>query len=264
MDTYKNAVRVAAHRGNCRFFPENTLVAFESALKMPVDQLEIDLHMTKDHEIIIMHDHTVNRTTNGTGRIRDLTCKEICALDAGSWKGEEFKGVKVPTFVEFLEFMKDYPDMTLNVELKDYPSDDREWALESADRAIALLEKYGWSKKIWLNSWSGEMLEYLDEKYQHAYRLHGYFPQSLMGEGMTRNPYEYLHCACLCGSREQPVRDKKDFDALLAAGVEPWVCYGNDALESYEAAINNGAMLITANDPQKTLNYLHSRGLHEL
>ena len=54
MDSYKNAVRVAAHRGNSRYFPENTLIAFESALTLPVDQLEIDLHMTKDGEIIQM------------------------------------------------------------------------------------------------------------------------------------------------------------------------------------------------------------------
>jgi len=154
MDVYKNKVRVAAHRGNSRWFPENTLVAFESAFTLPVDQMEIDLHMTKDGEIVMMHDHAVDRTTNGTGLVRDLTLKEIKALDAGAWKGDEFIGTRVPTFIEFLEFIKDHPEMTYNVELKDYPLTDPEWAKVSADKSLALIEKYGIADRIWINCWS--------------------------------------------------------------------------------------------------------------
>ena len=78
MDTYKNHVRVSAHRGNSKFYPENTLLSFREALKLNVDQLEIDLHMTKDGAIILMHDHEVDRTTNGTGLIRDLMLRIVC------------------------------------------------------------------------------------------------------------------------------------------------------------------------------------------
>ena len=99
MDTYKNTVRVAAHRGNSRYYPENTLIGFRSALELPVDQLEIDLHMCKDGHIVMMHDHTVDRTTNGTGRVRDFTLAQLKELDAGSWKGEEFAGTQIPTFI---------------------------------------------------------------------------------------------------------------------------------------------------------------------
>ena len=70
MAAYKNKVRVAAHRGNSCVCPENTLVAMRSALELPVDMLEIDLHMTKDGHIILMHDHAVDRTTDHTGLIR--------------------------------------------------------------------------------------------------------------------------------------------------------------------------------------------------
>ena len=76
-------------------------------------------------------------------------------------------------------------------------------------------------------------------------------------------PYGYLHCVCLFGSKEQPVVDKVHFDDARRCGVEPWVYYPNDAISSYEAAVDNGCMLITANDPAKTLEYLRSRGLHE-
>ena len=143
MDTYKNAVRVAAHRGNSKYYPENTLIGFRSALELPIDQLEIDLHMCKDGHIVMMHDHTVDRTTNGTGRVRDLTLEELKELDAGSWKGEQFAGTQIPTFIEFLEMLRDYPEMTVNVELKDYPREDPEWARISADKSIALIEEYG-------------------------------------------------------------------------------------------------------------------------
>lgn len=264
MDTYKNAVRVAAHRGNSFFVPENTLESFRSALTLPVDQLEIDLHMTKDGQIVMMHDHKVDRTTDGTGLVRDFTLDEIKKLDAGSWKGEEFRGIRVPTFEEFLELLKDYPEMTVNVELKDYPNEeDDTWAKESCKKSLDLIEKYGIKERVWINCWSGQLLEHIDAEWGHTYKLHGYWPFDLLHGKKTRHPYDYLHCVCLFGPKEQPVVDKVHFDEAKAAGVEPWVYYPNDATESYEGGVNNGAMLITANNPAKCLEYLRSRGLHE-
>lgn len=264
MDTYKNAVRVAAHRGNSKYYPENTLIGFRSALELPIDQLEIDLHMCKDGHIVMMHDHTVDRTTNGTGRVRDLTLEELKELDAGSWKGEQFAGTQIPTFIEFLEMLKDYPEMTVNVELKDYPREDPEWARISADKSIALIEEYGMADRIWINCWSAEILEYIDEKYHHRYRLHGYFPYSLMHGTWSRDPLSYMHCLCLFGKElPHPVRPKADFDYVAAADVEPWCYFPGDEEEYYDGAIANGVKLLTCNDPRKALDYLRRRGLHE-
>lgn len=264
MNTAKNAVRVAAHRGNSKYYPENTLIGFRSALELPIDQLEIDLHMCKDGHIVMMHDHTVDRTTNGTGRVRDLTLAELKTLDAGSWKGEQFAGTRIPTFIEFLEMLKDYPEMTVNVELKDYPREDPEWARISADKSIALIEEYGLADRIWLNCWSGELLEYIDEKYQHRYRLHGYFPYELMHGEWSRDPLSYMHCLCLFGHKlPYPVRPKEDFDLVAAADVEPWCYFPGDEEEYYDGAIANGVKLLTCNDPKKALDYLRGRGLHE-
>ena len=264
MDTCKNAVRIAAHRGNSKYYPENTIVGFLSALELPVDQLEIDLHMSKDGHIVMMHDHTVDRTTNGTGRVRDLTLAQLKELDAGSWKGEQFAGTKIPTFIEFLEMLKDYPEMTVNVELKDYPREDPEWARISADKSIALIEEYGIADRIWINCWSGELLEYIDEKYNHRYRLHGYFPYELMHGSWSRDPLSYMHCLCLFGKElPYPVRPKEDFDFVASAGVEPWCYFPGDEEEYYDGAIANGVKLLTCNDPAKALAYLRERGLHE-
>ncbi|MHC8517856.1 glycerophosphodiester phosphodiesterase family protein [Sporosarcina sp. ITBMC105] len=108
---------VSAHRGVPSLAPENTMAGYRLAYELGADQIETDLQVTKDGHLIIMHDTTVNRTTNGTGAVKDLTLEEIRQLDAGSKFSEEFAGEKVPTFKEFLlEFKK--KDVILLIELK--------------------------------------------------------------------------------------------------------------------------------------------------
>lgn len=108
---------VSAHRGVPSLAPENTMAGYRLAYELGADQIETDLQVTKDGHLIIMHDTTVNRTTNGTGAVKDLTLDEIRQLDAGSKFSEEFAGEKVPTFKEFLlEFKK--KDVILLIELK--------------------------------------------------------------------------------------------------------------------------------------------------
>ena len=85
---------VAAHRGDSYHFYENTMTAFKAAADAGADMIEFDVHMTKDENLIIMHDPNVYRTTNGNGMISDLTLSEISALNAG----DEFHPEKVPTF----------------------------------------------------------------------------------------------------------------------------------------------------------------------
>ncbi|GIO19610.1 putative glycerophosphoryl diester phosphodiesterase YhdW [Oceanobacillus oncorhynchi subsp. incaldanensis] len=92
-----------AHRGASGHAPENTMSAFEKALEMKADYIEIDVQMTKDGELIAIHDTTVNRTTNGTGSVGDYTLEEIQQLDAGSWFGQEFAGEQIPTFEEVID-----------------------------------------------------------------------------------------------------------------------------------------------------------------
>ncbi len=262
MDMQKT-VLVSGHRGFAARYPENTMISFASALKLPLDMLEFDLHMTRDGQIVMMHDHKVDRTTDGTGLIRTYSLSEIQKLDAGIRKGEQFKGTRIPAFEEFLALMKTRPEIGMCVELKDYPKDGAEWAWESADKSLELIERYGVADRCVINSWSGELLEYVDEKYGHRYKLHGYYPLNLMGENMKRDPYEYLYCMCLFGPKEAPVVEKAAFDYAVSRNVQPWVYYPDDSLASYEAAILNGAVLITANDPEKALSYLRAKGLHQ-
>jgi len=92
-----------AHRGASGHAPENTMTAFEKAFEMKADYIEIDVQMTKDGELVAIHDTTVDRTTDGTGQVGDFTLEEMRELDAGSWFSEEYAGEKVPTFEEILD-----------------------------------------------------------------------------------------------------------------------------------------------------------------
>jgi len=107
---------ISAHRGAMNTHPENTLPAFEEAVRLQAQMIELDVRMTKDKKLVILHDETVDRTTNGTGKIEDLTLQKVKQLDAGSWKSGEFKDVKIPTFSEALAVMPN--DIWLNVHLK--------------------------------------------------------------------------------------------------------------------------------------------------
>ncbi len=260
---YKNKVCVAAHRGNAKYFPENTMASFRSAAALNPDMIETDVHMTSDRHLILMHDHNVNRTTNGEGFIRDMTLEQIRSLDAGSWKGDEFKGEKVPTLEEFLDFFAAYPDMLFNIELKDYPRDSGDFAYESADAALAMLKKYGVLDRCVINTWSGELNEYLNEKYGDEIKIHAYVPQEIMNGKQKRFVYDYSYCVCLFGTKEEPVLHKRFFDYAHNAGVETWVYYSVDTEELYDRSLEYGAVLFTSNDPAYAMEILRKRGLHE-
>ncbi len=102
-------VTVTGHRGAAALEPENTLRGIRRAIELGVDQIEIDVHLTRDGRLVVIHDETVDRTTNGSGRVRDLSLEEIRALDAG-------KGEKIPTLEEVIRLVKG--KVILQVELK--------------------------------------------------------------------------------------------------------------------------------------------------
>lgn len=101
---------IIAHRGASIYSPENTMVAFEKAVTQGCDMIEIDLHITKDGELVVIHDDTLDRTTNQTGRIRDYTLEELKKADAGA-------GQHIPSFQEVIDFLPE--KVGLVVELKE-------------------------------------------------------------------------------------------------------------------------------------------------
>ena len=109
-----------AHRGFSGNYPENSPLAFRMAVeKTAADGFESDVHITKDGKLVIFHDASVERTSNGTGFIKNMTYDELLSLDIGAWKSPEFAGQHIWTFGQLLDFCKE-TKMLLNMELKNY------------------------------------------------------------------------------------------------------------------------------------------------
>src|SRR5262249_59871660 len=83
---------VIAHRGASAVAPENTIAAFEQAITDGADAIDLDLHLSRDDQLVVIHDSNVGRTTNGSGSVRDRTLRELKRLDAGSWRGARVVG----------------------------------------------------------------------------------------------------------------------------------------------------------------------------
>lgn len=108
---------IIAHRGACAEAPENTLAALRRAAELGVKWVELDVRFTADGEVVVIHDRTVNRTTNGRGAVERLTLAQLRQLDAGSWFHRRFQGERIPAFQEVLELAKS-ANLHLVIELK--------------------------------------------------------------------------------------------------------------------------------------------------
>jgi glycerophosphoryl diester phosphodiesterase len=111
---------VAGHRGDRSDAPENTLPAFEAAFASGLEVVETDVQLTADGFPVLLHDPTVDRTTDGTGAVAELTLAQVQALDAGSWFAPEFAGTRIPQLGEFLDLLAATPHTRALVELKEY------------------------------------------------------------------------------------------------------------------------------------------------
>jgi glycerophosphoryl diester phosphodiesterase len=115
----KGRILLGGHRGNADEFPENTLASFRSAIALGVDLIECDVHLSEDRALPVIHDHLLERTTNGHGLVRDQTMAELKRLDAGSWKDARFAGERIPTLEEVLDLAKG--KVGVAIEIKSLP-----------------------------------------------------------------------------------------------------------------------------------------------
>lgn len=132
-----NITKILAHRGASGYAPENTMSAFKKAIEMGADGIELDVHLSKDGHLVVIHDEMLDRTTNGKGMVMNLTLEELKQLDAGSWFSDEFKGEKIPTLEEVLKLIHN-TSMILNVEIK---AGYRLYK-DIEEKTLSMLEKY--------------------------------------------------------------------------------------------------------------------------
>src|SRR5699024_3322251 len=137
-----------AHRGYSGFYPENTKIAFEKSIQEGYDFLELDVRLSKDGIPVIIHDATINRTSNGGKQfVHDLTLEELKSYDYGSWFAEEFAGETILTLEELFQLVEG-EEIKLNVELKNGPiiPEDLE------EKVLELVNKYNLGDRILFSS----------------------------------------------------------------------------------------------------------------
>ncbi len=139
---------VIAHRGSSAYAPENTLAAFQLAAEQEADAIELDVDLTRDGHVVVIHDATIDRTTDGHGRVSDLTLEEIRRVDAGAWKDAAFKGERVPLLEEVFEAVGQR--VLINVEIKGMAL--RGTGLEA--QVAALIEKHNLVDRVIISSFN--------------------------------------------------------------------------------------------------------------
>ncbi|MCR6098223.1 glycerophosphodiester phosphodiesterase [Salipaludibacillus agaradhaerens] len=140
---------IFAHRGASGTYPENTMDAYKAAAEAGADGLEVDVQLSKDGVPVLIHDETVNRTTNGEGWVKDLTYEELQTMDAGSWFHDDFSHATIPSLEELLIWLRGQ-SLYLNIELKTgivhYPG------IENA--VIKLIKQYDLIDRVILSSFN--------------------------------------------------------------------------------------------------------------
>ncbi|MDN7226611.1 glycerophosphodiester phosphodiesterase [Planococcus sp. N064] len=144
-------MKIYAHRGCSGTYPENTLAAFQAAAKLPIDGVEVDVQLTKDGKMVVIHDEKINRTTDGKGYVKDKTLDELQTYDCGSWFSDEWSGERIPTLDEVMDVFQDTAHR-LNIEIKSdiFPYDGL------VDKVINLATKKGMLDRLLISSFNHE------------------------------------------------------------------------------------------------------------
>lgn len=244
-------VILAAHRGEKKYHPENTMPAFKAAYEAGVEMIETDIRMTRDGELIVMHDRSALRTCGVDCILNDMTLEEVRKLDAGCVFSEEFRGTPVPTVREFLEWIAP-TGMMVNWELKDYPCDvGDERAFECIDKLIALIREFDMVKRSMLNSFSDRVLEHAVKQIGHEILIHG---QGINKARRSKDEPEMdevdLFDWCCVYPQEEghlAIDYPEDFDYCLDHSILPCILLP-DTVENYKKCIDLGVRMFTSND----------------
>lgn len=262
-------VLVIAHRGDWRNYPENSLAAIESVIRMGVDIMELDLKLTKDSVLVLCHDRTIDRTTSGKGRVSDITYDSIqrCVLKAGQGVKTEHR---MPTLREALAVCKDR--IVVNVDQ----------GYEYYDLVLAVTEELGVTDQILIKG--KRSAEAVAAKFAEHPRNMMYMPiidilkpqgQALFAE-YRQQGVTPLACE-VCWSEYTPAV-KACMDQVVSGGSKLWVnslwpslngglcddaAFDGDPAAVYGKLVEMGATMIQTDRPELLISYLRSRGLHD-
>lgn len=145
---------ILGHRGASAYAPDNTRAAFELAIQMGADGVETDIHVTKDGVPVIQHNYEIDRNSNGSGYVEEMTYDELLQFDFGAWKGEEFKGEKILTLDECLAIAEKSMRM-INLELKQTMHIDS----MIVEKTLELVKKHKMIDRVMLSSFDHKLMQ---------------------------------------------------------------------------------------------------------
>ena len=225
-------MEIFAHRGYSSKYPENTMTAFRKALEAGADGIELDARMTQDGKIVVMHDSTVDRTTNGSGKVRELSFAEILSLDAGFKKDAMFENEHIPVLEQVFDELG--RKMLINVELCNYEEGDNRML---ANQTVDLIEKYRLVDTVIVSSFRFNNLAYIKDRNPNIScallsqkGIQGWFSRKFLNHSVSvdaLHPYytdvnaSMLHKEQLCGRqvRAWTVNNPVDICNLYKMGV---------------------------------------------
>lgn len=263
-------VLVASHRGDWRNYPENSIPAIESVIRMGVDIVELDLKLTLDSVLVLCHDRTINRTTSGRGKVADITYDSIMRCKLRSAHNVVTDSLRMPTLREALEVCRNR--IVVNVDQ----------GYEYYDLVLAVTEELGVTDQVLIKGKCGA--DVVAAKFAEHPRNMMFMPiidvlkpqgRELLAEYRQKG---IVPLACeVCWSRYTP--DVKDcMDQIVAGGSKLWVnslwsslcgglcddaAFNADPAAIYGRLIDMGATMIQTDRPELLISYLRSRGLHD-
>lgn len=215
---------ITGHRGAAKLEPENTLRSIQKAIDLGVDQIEIDVHLTRDGHLVVIHDMTVDRTTNGHGAVADLTLQEIKQLDAG-------KGERIPTLQEVIDGVRG--KVILQIELK---------GPGTAEPVVRAVEQNGIADEVVLTS-------FVHDRLREAHQLN---PKISLGALWSKPPEDACEQAIEMGAEALHIQHQHIDAALVqkahAAGlkIRAW---NPDTIEEMQRVIDLGVDAVGSNRP---------------
>ena len=268
-DASTRYVVVVAHRGDWRNYPENSIPAIESVIRMGVDVMELDVKMTRDSVLVLSHDWTLNRTTTGSGNISDYTYEQLLAFDLKRGHGIAIPGLKIPTLRQALEVCKDR--IVVNVDQ----------GFDYYDQVLAITEDLGMTDQVLIKN--GQPLDKVQQRMsRHAHKMM-YMPVVSVTGGSDMSTFN----SYLANPEAVPIAFELCFDTLddnvkntarrvLDAGSKVWVntiwgslCGDHDDDRAYDSLdpdkiygpiLDLGTSIIQTDRPEFLIKYLEKKG----
>lgn len=232
-------VCVIAHRGFSGAYPENTVLAFQKAIELQVGCIEIDVRETRDGEIVVIHDETVDRTTDGEGPVKELTFKELKKLDAGKWKGD-FGNITVPSLDEVLRLVA--RKTMLLIEIKE----------ASPEKIIELIRKHEMESDVIIGSFTIEHLIL-------TRTLEPLISTALIANTLPASPGMLIKHGIQIIDIEYHQLKERRMESFARNGISCAV-WTVDDISDMKRMLNAGVSHITTNKPDALIELLNNSG----